>query len=760
MADVTEPPENDQRRMRRWLTLGLAIIVALVVYGFGFETTDVDLGQVRNEDRREQLYRILRALARPDLTTYDFDEVTVMVPISVPCGTDPATPEPEGNTYLVVTPSCAAPGDTVTIEGFGFEPNASAGLDFIPNSEFAISLPLARFETDAEGHFTTTAEIPDRESDEPQAIQAVTKVRVGTWTDRVDVWNDTNNNGVEDLGVVPESGMLQVEVRQGRVGSPGLVALIDGGGDLQQLLSLGSELVPGSGPAKGSLSFDIGTSPTQQFTEDATGDGADIFISSFDLVEEPWTITVAAPAGSELADWEVAVYDDTENTRFTATTMGDLFAPSPRLSENALETWDKIVETVFLALLATTAGTILAVPLSFLAARNLMRDISTTVTNLSLVLVAIPAGAGLGAWIAIRARDLGELADRNAWLGLLFLIVLPAATLWLTRRAVEKPERGEASTTDMLKRYGYLLLAVVGGFGSLVFLSRITQIFGGWLEDRLGAFAFMGRFSASVGEIIDIGMVVIGALVGAGIFANLANKIGYGLRNRIPMGTIRILRIALLTIAGAVWGYLIGQLVNWFYQFETVRSAVTIPVVAGALIGLYIGVRAYRKDSIGIGLVIYYIARTTFNGLRSIEPLVMGIVFVVWVGFGPFAGSLALALHTTAALAKLYSEQVESIDAGPLEAVRATGATRLQTVVYAVVPQIVPPYISFTMYRWDINVRMSTIIGFVGGGGIGFLLQQNINLLNYRKAAAQMLAIAIVVASMDYISARLRERLV
>ena len=138
----------------------------------------------------------------------------------------------------------------------------------------------------------------------------------------------------------------------------------------------------------------------------------------------------------------------------------------------------------------------------------------------------------------------------------------------------------------------------------------------------------------------------------------------------------------------------------------------------------------------------------------------MVIVFVVWVGIGPFAGSLALALHTTAALAKLYSEQVENISEGPLEAVRATGATRLQTVVYAVAPQIVPPYISFTMYRWDINVRMSTIIGFAGGGGIGFLLQQNIRLLNYRAASVNMLAIAIVVASMDYLSSRVRERLV
>ena len=152
--------------------------------------------------------------------------------------------------------------------------------------------------------------------------------------------------------------------------------------------------------------------------------------------------------------------------------------------------------------------------------------------------------------------------------------------------------------------------------------------------------------------------------------------------------------------------------------------------------------------------------RTLLNAIRSIEPLIYVIIFVVWVGIGPFAGALALALHTIAALAKLYSEQVESISSGPLEAVTATGATRLQMIIYAVVPQIIPPYISFTMYRWDINVRMSTIIGFAGGGGIGFLLQQNIRLLDYRAAAVQMLAIAVVVASMDYISSALRKRFV
>ena len=127
----------------------------------------------------------------------------------------------------------------------------------------------------------------------------------------------------------------------------------------------------------------------------------------------------------------------------------------------------------------------------------------------------------------------------------------------------------------------------------------------------------------------------------------------------------------------------------------------------------------------------------------------MAIVFVIWVGLGLFAGVLALSLHSIAALAKLYSEQVESIDAGPIEAITATGATRLQTIIYGVVPQIVPPYLAFTIYRWDINVRMSTIIGFVGGGGIGQILKQWIDLLQYNQAGVATLAIAIIVAVLD-----------
>jgi phosphonate transport system permease protein len=164
--------------------------------------------------------------------------------------------------------------------------------------------------------------------------------------------------------------------------------------------------------------------------------------------------------------------------------------------------------------------------------------------------------------------------------------------------------------------------------------------------------------------------------------------------------------------------------------------------------------------SLPAGAVIYGVTRAVFNIARSIEALVLAIVFTVWVGLGPFAGVLALGVHSIASLGKLYSEAIESIDAGPIEAITATGASALQVVRYAVVPQIIPQFIAFTIYRWDINVRFSTVIGFVGGGGIGFVLQQYINLLQWRQAATALWMIAIVVALLDYASAVVRERIV
>lgn len=154
---------------------------------------------------------------------------------------------------------------------------------------------------------------------------------------------------------------------------------------------------------------------------------------------------------------------------------------------------------------------------------------------------------------------------------------------------------------------------------------------------------------------------------------------------------------------------------------------------------------------------VYMVVRTYINVSRSIEPLIWAILFSVWVGIGPFAGSIALMIHSVSSLIKQYSEAVESVDEGPLEAIAATGASRVATVWYAVVPQVVLPYLAFTIYRWDINVRMATIIGLVGGGGIGGLLVQAQGLAAWTQVGTIAFLIFLVVWLMDLLSARIRE---
>lgn len=162
-----------------------------------------------------------------------------------------------------------------------------------------------------------------------------------------------------------------------------------------------------------------------------------------------------------------------------------------------------------------------------------------------------------------------------------------------------------------------------------------------------------------------------------------------------------------------------------------------------------------------VGSAVYYIVRAFLNIIRSYEPLVLATIFALIVGYGsPFAGVLALSITTAASLGKMFSESVEGIDPGPIEALTATGANRLLVVSRAVVPQIIPDFLSFIIYHWDINVRISTIIGFVGGGGIGYLLSLRINTLQYSQAGTALLAIIIVVWVLDFMSSEIRKQLV
>ncbi len=160
-----------------------------------------------------------------------------------------------------------------------------------------------------------------------------------------------------------------------------------------------------------------------------------------------------------------------------------------------------------------------------------------------------------------------------------------------------------------------------------------------------------------------------------------------------------------------------------------------------------------------IGTIVYYIMRFIFNVMRAYDPLSMALIFAFWLSFGPFPGAMALTVVTIASLGKLFSEAVENIDKGSLEALQATGANSLQTVRYGVVPQVIPDFISYIVYHWDINVRISTIIGFVGGGGIGYLLNLYINDFKWHQAGTAIWAIVIVVWAMDFLSAEIRKRL-
>lgn len=155
----------------------------------------------------------------------------------------------------------------------------------------------------------------------------------------------------------------------------------------------------------------------------------------------------------------------------------------------------------------------------------------------------------------------------------------------------------------------------------------------------------------------------------------------------------------------------------------------------------------------------YIFLRTVFNVMRSIEALVWAIIFSVWVGIGPFAGMLALMIHSVASLTKQYSEMVETVYEGPIEGVQSCGASKLQMIWFAIVPQVVLPYISFTVYRWDINVRMATIIGLVGGGGIGTMLIKYQGQAMWPEVGTIIVVIAAVVWIMDQASAYIREAL-
>lgn len=429
------------------------------------------------------------------------------------------------------------------------------------------------------------------------------------------------------------------------------------------------------------------------------------------------------------------------------------------LSEASWVTIEKLTETVLLALLATTVGTIGAIPLSFVASRNLMESVGAPLASIMGGLVTFVAGYYATYWLTaelqlfaagLNGQPLIQFGAAGVALGVAYAVLSFGPPIFTD----EPPP-----TQQVLINAGRVLVALLAAVLGLSFLAQAGFVASEGLASLLGPFAFVGNFLALLAEFFNVIGAWMVAITAACVAYSLGSHYGQELVLKVPTGAAKVFT-AIITILGVfclVYG--IGAFLNWLYMFSNPLLWTFYPAVGlGSAAGLA-SLLVDPKRQMPIGLFAYTFIRSVFNLIRSIEPLVYVIIFAVWVGIGPFAGILSLTIHTAASLGKLFSEQVEGISEGPLEAITATGANRIQTIVFAVIPQIVPPFIAFTLYRWDINVRMSTIIGFGGGGGIGFVLAQAINLLKYREASVMMLGIAIVVIILDYTSSKVRSKI-
>ena len=466
----------------------------------------------------------------------------------------------------------------------------------------------------------------------------------------------------------------------------------------------------------------------------------------------------------------------------------------------------KMVETIAIGLLATLFSTVLAIPLSFLAAHNIMarlpggsaiyygmRAILNVVRSVDTVVwgLIVIVWVGLGSFAGVIALTIHSLAALGKLYSEEIEHIDPGPVEALT-----------ATGANLLQtiRYG-VIPQIIPPFLAYTLLRwdinmRSATVVGFVAGGGIGFFVVetirMGGYQQYATALWAVAVVII--LVDY-ISARWRENI---LRDQPRQETVRpwprrALRLAALLVGvlSFVYFWNVAEVdlrdlfqpapTFWRLVVDFVSIDLTAPVLRvviqqmlvtvfqallattfGALAALpfsFLAARNLTGRSRAL-IILYYLTRSLFNVLRSIEALLYVAIFVFWVGIGPFAGMMALAITTFALIGKLFSEAIENIETGPMEALTATGASPLQVINFAVLPQIVPPFISYLIYQWDINIRMATIIGFAGGGGIGLTLSTFFGSLQYHKAGTVVAFIVVVVALMDFTSARLREKLV
>jgi len=522
-----------------------------------------------------------------------------------------------------------------------------------------------------------------------------------------------------------------------------------------------------------------------------------------------WDYSVAKINGSETA--EVSLSGNVgqifgQKGTVTASSWAVLFGKATKNQRIPGFETGKIVETIAIGLLATLFSTILAVPISFLAAHNIMRRIP---------------GGGVIYYIVRTFLNIVRAIDTVVW-GLIIIVWVGlgsfAGVIALTIHSIaalaklfsEEIEHIDAGPVEAIEATG-------GNFYQIIRFAVIPQVIPSFLSYTLLRWDINMRSATVIGFVAGggIGFFVLETIRMGGyqqyaaalwaiavviiVVDYISSKWRFNILRDQPKFVEKIspwkkVRNVIYVILGIIvflycWeitkinlsklfdpGPTFGRLLKDFITIDISGKVVDnvlreliittmqafLATTLGGILAIPFSFLA-AKNLTGkskFSAWIFYLVRSLFNILRSIEALLYVAIFVYWVGIGPFAGMLALAVTTFALMGKLFSEAIENIDSGPIEAVSATGANKLQAIVYSIVPQIVPPFLSYLIYQWDINIRMATIIGFAGGGGIGLMLSTFFGSLQYHKAGTVIVAIVIIIALMDFSSAKIREKFI
>jgi phosphonate transport system permease protein len=199
---------------------------------------------------------------------------------------------------------------------------------------------------------------------------------------------------------------------------------------------------------------------------------------------------------------------------------------------------------------------------------------------------------------------------------------------------------------------------------------------------------------------------------------------------------------------------------NWAFIDKLIVPAIETVQIAiwGTLLAVILAVPVcfFAARNLTPNMAVFHFTRQVFNVTRGINEIILALIFVAAVGLGPFPGVLALAVHGAGMLGKFFSESIEEIDQGPIEALRSTGAGPLQIIIFGVIPQVITAWIAVVLYRFETNLRQATVLGMVGAGGIGFELVGSMKLFQYQDTATCILVIIAMVMVADYVSTRLR----